>query len=102
MHKIIAGMAFAAAIVQPAPAQDYHKNFVECARELGLNPDASASYKLQSDTRGRVLRGWQLHSEAQQAIFNDCVARKASAAARSSAPATPPGTSAKGARRAAR
>jgi hypothetical protein len=88
MYKILRGLALAAIIAQPAFAQDYHKNFVECARELGLNPDATSSHKLQS---GRTLQAWQLHSEAQQAVFNECVARKASVAA--SVATTPPKSS---------
>ena len=39
MHRIWFGLAFAAIIATAAQAQDYHKNFVECAKELGLNPD---------------------------------------------------------------
>jgi hypothetical protein len=94
--KILPGLAFAAVIAQPAPAQDYRRNFVECATELGLNPDVTASSKLQS---GRTLRAWQLHSEAQQAAFNDCLTRKASLANKLSASPKP---SAKAARRASR
>jgi hypothetical protein len=82
MHKILVGPALAAMIATPAPAQDYSKNFVECAKEIGLNPDASYTHKLQSD--GRVSRRWYFHSEAQQAVFNDCVARKASLTAKPS------------------
>jgi hypothetical protein len=97
MYKVLSGLALAAIVVQPALAQDYHRNFVECAKELGLNPSATSGYKLQS---GATLRSWQLHSEAQQAVFNDCVARKASLA-------TPPSklsgtSSAKGTRRVSR
>jgi hypothetical protein len=85
MHKILAGLALAAVIAEPAPAQNYHKNFAECAKEIGLNPDVSYTHKLQSDAGHRVLRRWHLHSEAQMAIFNDCVARKASLAAKPTA-----------------
>jgi hypothetical protein len=56
-----------------APAQDHHKNFVECTKELGLQLDPNAQ-RLQN---GRQLRSWHLHSEAQAAAFNDCLSRKA-------------------------
>jgi hypothetical protein len=42
MRKISFGLAFAAfgaIIAEPAPAQDHHKNFVECTKELGLQRD---------------------------------------------------------------
>jgi hypothetical protein len=84
-HKIWFGLAFAAIIATPALAQDYHKNFVECTKELGLRPDVGYAHRLQSDAGGRVLQRWYLQSEAQQAVFNDCVARKASLAAKPSA-----------------
>src|SRR5258708_31358806 len=76
MQKVWFGLAFTAAaiIANPAPAQDYHRNFVECAKELGLDPDAGYTHKLQD---GTTLRRWYFRSEAQQATFNDCVARKA-------------------------
>jgi hypothetical protein len=85
MHRIWFGLAFAAIIAAPAPAQDYQKNFVECARELGLDPDVSYTHRLQSDAGGKVLRRWYFRSEAQQAAFNDCVARKANLAPKPSA-----------------
>jgi hypothetical protein len=85
MQKVWFGLAFAAIIANPAPAQEYHRNFVECAKELGLYPDASYTHRLQSDAGGRVLRRWYFRSEAQQATFNDCVARKASLAPKPSA-----------------
>jgi hypothetical protein len=74
----LVGLALAAMIGSPALAQNYHKNFVECATEMGLNPDPSYTHKLKSD--GRTARRWYFHSEAQAAVFNDCVARKALAA----------------------
>jgi hypothetical protein len=46
MRKIwfrLAFAAFAAIIAEPAPAQDHHKNFVECTKELGLQPDPKAN-----------------------------------------------------------
>jgi hypothetical protein len=92
MRKILPGLVLAALIAQPAPAQDYRKNFVECARELGLNPDATATHKLQS---GGTLRAWQLHSEAQQAAFNDCVTRKASLANKPSTSSKPSASAAR-------
>jgi hypothetical protein len=89
MHKIWFGLAFAALIAKSAPAQDYQKNFVECAKELGLYADVGSDQKLQSDARGRALRRWYLQSEAQQAVFNDCVARKANLAPKPSAKGPP-------------
>jgi hypothetical protein len=79
MHKVRFALAFAAAatIANPAPAQDYQRNFVECAKELGPDPDAGYTHKLQD---GRTLRRWYFRSEAQSAAFNDCVTRKASLA----------------------
>jgi hypothetical protein len=76
MRKIWFGLAFAAfaaTIAQPAPAQDRQKNFVECMKELGLQLDPNA-HRLQD---GRTLRTWYAHTEAQEAAFSDCVARKA-------------------------
>jgi hypothetical protein len=84
MHKIWFGLAFVAIIAEPAMAQDYHKNFVECTKELGLRPDAGYTQKIQSEG-GRTLRRWYFQSEAQAAVFNDCVARKASLAPKPSA-----------------
>jgi hypothetical protein len=95
MYKILPGLALAAIIAQPALAQDYRKNFVECARELGLNIDTTSSQKLQS---GGALRTWRLYNEAQQAVFNDCVARKASLA-NANKPSTPSKPAPKAARR---
>ena len=69
MRKIWFGLAFAAIIAEPAPAQDYSRNFVECTKELGLQADAGNPYKLS-------LR-WQFRTEAQEAAFSDCVTRKA-------------------------
>jgi hypothetical protein len=89
MYRILPGLALTAIIVQPALAQDYRRNFVECAHELGLNPDATSTTKLRS---GGTLRAWQLHSEAQQAQFNDCVSRKANLASKPSTSPKPAGT----------
>ena len=89
MHKIWFGLAFAALIAKPAPAQDYQKNFVECMKELGLHPDVGYAQRVQSDAGGRVLRRWYFQSEAQQAVFSDCVARKASLAPKPSAKGPP-------------
>ena len=83
MHKTWLALAFAAIVTFPAPAQDYRKNFAECVRELGLQPDPSYTHKLQTD--GRVVSRWYAHSDAQQALFNDCLARKARLAPESSA-----------------
>jgi hypothetical protein len=78
MYKICLALAFASMVVGPASAQDYRKNFAECVKELGLQPDPSYTHKVEST--GRTLRRWYFHSEAQAAVFNDCVARKASLA----------------------
>jgi hypothetical protein len=75
MNKIWFGLAIAVVVAGPAPAQDYRRNFVECTKELGLPADPSNPQKLSD---GRTLRRWNLHSEAQEATFNDCIARKAS------------------------
>jgi len=85
MHRIWIGLAFAIVIAKPVSAQDYRRNFVECANELGLQPDANYTHRLQPEAGGRVLRRWFFHSEAQQTVFNDCVARKASLAPKPSA-----------------
>ncbi len=88
MRRIWFGLALATIIAEPAPAQDYQKNFIECVKELGLNPDVGFAQKIQAEG-GRVLRRWYFQSEAQQATFNDCVARKASSAPKSSAKGPP-------------
>jgi hypothetical protein len=82
MHTILTGLAFALLIVMPASAQDYKKNWVECARELGLTPDPSYTHRVQPEAGGHLLRRWYLHSEAQQAALDGCVARKASLTAK--------------------
>jgi hypothetical protein len=82
--KTLVGLALAAMIGTPAAAQDYNRNVAECAKEMGLNPD---SYK-QKLFDGRVTQRWYFHSEAQQAVFNDCVTRKASLAAKSNKPSS--------------
>ena len=81
MYKFWFGLAFAAIVVSPASAQDYRKNWAECVKELGLEPDPSYSHKIQSEG-GRELRRFYFRSEAQAAVFNDCVARKASLASK--------------------
>jgi hypothetical protein len=88
MHKISFALVFAAVAVSPASAQDYRKNFAECVKELGLQPDPSYTHKIEST--GRTLRRWYFHSEAQAAVFNDCVARRASLAAKPGAKGQPP------------
>jgi hypothetical protein len=75
MNKIWFGLALAVMVARPATAQDYHKNFVECTKQLGLQADAGNPYKLSD---GRLSRRWYFHNEAQEATFSDCVARKAS------------------------
>ena len=88
MYKIWCGLAFAAIVFNPVSAQDYHKNWAECVKELGLEPDPSYSHKIQSEG-GRELRRFYFRSEAQAAVFNDCVARKASLAPKPSANGQP-------------
>jgi hypothetical protein len=83
MDKIWFGLIFAALIAQPASAQDYHKNFVECTKELGMRRDVG----IQRLSDGRVVGRWYFQSEAQQALFSDCVARKASLTSKPSAKA---------------
>ena len=76
MGKIWFGLAFAAFAAinaEPAPAQNRQNNFVECTKELGLQLDPNA----QRLHDGRTLRTWYAHTEAQEAAFSDCVARKA-------------------------
>ena len=85
MHKIWFGIALAALIAGPAPAQDYNRNLIECLNELGLHPDPSYAQKLQSDPGHRTLRMWYPQSEAQFAVINDCVVRKANLAPKPSA-----------------
>ncbi len=85
MYKIWFGLVFAAIVVNSASAQDYHKNWVECAKELGWQPDMLV--RKLSD--GRMLQMWTWQNEAQQATFNDCVARKASLAPKPSAKGQP-------------
>jgi hypothetical protein len=92
MRKIWFGIGLATLIAGPAPAQDYNKNFVECLREAGLQPDPGYAQKVQSDPGNRTLRRWYLHSEAQAAVINDCVARKASLARNSSVGRKPRGS----------
>jgi len=89
MHKIWFALAFAAIMVNPASAQDYRKNFAECVKELGLEPDVGYTHKLQPEAGGHVLRRWYFRSDAQAAVFNDCVARKASLAPKPSAKGSP-------------
>jgi hypothetical protein len=74
MNKIWFGLAFAVMVAGPAPAQNYHKNLAECTKELGLQADPGNPYKLSD---GRLSHRWYFHSEAQEAAFSDCVARKA-------------------------
>jgi hypothetical protein len=74
MNKIWFGLAFAVVVAGPATAQDHHRNFVECTKQLGLQADPGNPQKLSD---GRLSRRWYFHSEAQEAAFSDCVARKA-------------------------
>jgi len=89
MHKILFGAALAALIVGPAPAQDYNKNLVECLKEAGLHPDPGYAHKVQSDPAHRTLRMWYYQNEAQAAVINDCVTRKANLARNPSASRKP-------------
>jgi hypothetical protein len=74
MSKIWFALVFAVMVARPATAQDYNKNFVECTKELGLQADAGNPQRLSD---GRLSRRWYFHSEAQEAAFSNCVARKA-------------------------
>jgi hypothetical protein len=96
MYKLLPGLALAAIIAQPALAQDSRRNFFECAKELGLNPDRTATFKRRD---GGTLQAFQLHSEAQQAALNDCLTRKASLANKPPDRSPPSKPSAKTARR---
>jgi hypothetical protein len=74
MHKIWFGLAFAVMLISPASAQDYRKNWIECAKELGWQPDPL----VQKLSGGRTLTKWNwTYNEAQMAAHSDCVARKA-------------------------
>jgi hypothetical protein len=74
MYKILVGLTFAAIVANPASAQNYSKNWIECAKELGWQPDPLVQ-KLSS---GRTLTKWNwTYNEAQVAAHSDCVARKA-------------------------
>ena len=89
MRKIWFGATVAAAIAWPASAQDYNRNLVECLREAGLHPDPGYAQKLQSDPGRRTLHMWYLRNEAQTAVINDCVTRKANLARNPSASRKP-------------
>jgi hypothetical protein len=62
IYKIWFGLTFAAIVITPASAQNYNKNWVECAKELGWQPVPSGTRKLSD---GRTLTLWSPHSEAQ-------------------------------------
>ncbi len=85
MRKIGLGLAFAAIIAIPASAQDYRKNFNECAREVGLYLDNSYTHKLQPEAGGRVLRRWYFRGEPQRMAFENCLVQKARLAPKPSA-----------------
>jgi hypothetical protein len=89
MRKIWFGVALAALIAGPASAQDYNRNLIECLKEAGLHPDPGYAQKLQSDPGHRTLRMWYLQNDAQTALINDCVARKANLARNPSASRKP-------------
>jgi len=38
MQKVLVVLALAVIISTPVPAQNYNKNFAECAKEVGFNP----------------------------------------------------------------
>jgi hypothetical protein len=88
MHRIWLGLAFAALTAKSVPAQDYSRNFVGCAKKLGMQPNVSYAHRLQSEPN-RILRGWYFTSEHQQIAFSDCVARKAAVAPKPSAKGPP-------------
>lgn len=74
MYKILVGLTFAAMVATPALAQDYRKNFHECAKETGMWRDTAYTHKLQD---GRIAGRYRANSQAQQMAFHDCLARKA-------------------------
>ena len=78
MRKFWFGLAFAALVVNPASAQDYRKNWIECAEELGWRPDPLNPKKW----------AWN-YNEAQKAAHSDCVLRKARLAPKPSAKRQP-------------
>ena len=84
MYKIWFGLTFVAIVVNPAPAQNYNKNWVECAKELGWQLD-----QVQKLSDGHSLQMWRWNNEAQQAAFSDCVARKARLAPAKGQPRVP-------------
>jgi hypothetical protein len=70
MLKIRFGLALLAIIMaEPALAQNYNRNFLECAKQLGAVEDVRPS--------GDHLRMFHFNSEQQHIAFMDCVARKA-------------------------
>ena len=77
MYKIWFGLAFTAIVVNSAWAQDYRKNFHECAKETGMWRDTAYTHKLQD---GRVAGRYRANGQVQQTAFHDCLARKASSA----------------------
>jgi len=85
MYKIWFALALGAIVVNPASAQDYSKNWTECAKELGWKPDPL----VQKLSGGRTLQMWTWQNEAQEATFKDCVARKANLAPKPSAKGKP-------------
>ena len=86
MHKIWFGLAVTAIVVNPASAQDYRKNFHECAKETGMWRDTAYTHKLQD---GRVAGRYRANGQAQQLAFYDCLSRKASLTAKPSAKDAP-------------
>jgi hypothetical protein len=54
MHKLWWGLAFAVLIAKPVSAQDYSRNFVECAKELGMQPNVSYAQRLQCEPNRTV------------------------------------------------
>ena len=85
MRQILLGLAFVAIIAMPVAAQNYHKNFRECAKEIGLYPDASYTHKLQAEAGGHTLRRWYFRGEAQRMAFEDCLVRRSKLAPQQSA-----------------
>ena len=70
MLKMWGGLPLVAVITAgSAQAQNYNKNWYECAHELGLSEVVRPS--------GDHLRQFRLNSEQQMMVFNDCVAKKA-------------------------
>jgi hypothetical protein len=76
MNKALIVVVFVASITTQALAQAARtNNFAACAQETGLTPDPSYTHRLISEPN-RVAAKWYFHTESQQMVFNNCLARK--------------------------